>query len=49
MMLPRANKTLDLFFAITIFLTAFSTKALQTCHMHKNTLALSQMLLQMQA
>jgi len=49
MMLLRIDKTLNPSFALAIFLTAFLAHVLQTCHKHKNTIAPSQMLLQMQA
>lgn len=40
MMFPKIDKTFDCFSTLTIFLIAFWTHTLQTCHMHKNVLAL---------
>jgi hypothetical protein len=49
MMFLKVDKTLDLSSTLTIVLTTLSAQTLRTCHKHKNTLALGQMLLQMQA
>jgi hypothetical protein len=50
MMLPRVDKTLDLSSTLAIYLIIFLAHiVLRTCHKHKNILASSQMLLQMQA
>jgi len=49
MMLLRVDKILNLSSTVAIFLIALLTDALWTCHRHKNTLVLGQMLLQMQA
>jgi len=48
MMLLRIDKIVELSSTLAIFLTTFLAHALQTCHKHKNILAPSQMLLQMQ-
>jgi hypothetical protein len=46
MMLLGVDKTFDCSSMLAILLTTILAHALRTCHMHKNTLGLGQMLLQ---